>query len=126
MSDAHFISYSSADALEFALKLADALTAGPPAFPIWLDKRRLEPGQNWDVPLETVGLAQAGLARCLAGADQSSTAAMQASLTAYRAARAITRAPGIVQRALRLSDTLAVVDTVGVLAGVRAVVAGEA
>jgi|WetSurMetagenome_2_1015567.scaffolds.fasta_scaffold486829_1 hypothetical protein len=33
MADAHFINYSSAAALEFALKLANALASGPPFFP---------------------------------------------------------------------------------------------
>lgn len=48
MSDAHFISYSSADALDFAIKLANALIIGPPSFPAWLDKRELRPGNDWD------------------------------------------------------------------------------
>ena len=50
MADAHFISYSSADAPEFALKLANALTAGPPSFPVWLDRCELRPGDDWDSP----------------------------------------------------------------------------
>jgi hypothetical protein len=48
MPEPFFISYSSADGLEFSLKLADDLLAGPPAFPIWLDKRHLRPADDWD------------------------------------------------------------------------------
>jgi GTPase SAR1 family protein len=48
MSDHFFISYSSVDGGDFSLKLGDALTAGPPPFPVWLDKRELRPGENWD------------------------------------------------------------------------------
>ena len=28
--------------------LADALTAEPPSFPVWLDCRELRPGDGWD------------------------------------------------------------------------------
>lgn len=43
-----FISYSSVDGREVALRLADALEAGPPSYPVWLDQRALRPGQDWD------------------------------------------------------------------------------
>jgi len=51
MPNHHFISYSSADALDFALKLTDALIVGPPPFAAWLDKRELRPGDDWDSQL---------------------------------------------------------------------------
>ncbi|HEY6968362.1 MAG TPA: tetratricopeptide repeat protein [Candidatus Angelobacter sp.] len=54
MSDFFFISYSSVDGVDFAVKLADELSAGPPAIPVWLDKRNLRAGEDWD---EQVGEA---------------------------------------------------------------------
>ena len=48
MPDHFFISYSAVDALNFSLKLADDILIGPPAFPIWLDKRHLRPSEDWD------------------------------------------------------------------------------
>ena len=47
----HFISYSTVDGADFALKLHDALKAGPPSSSVWLDRRHLEPGRDWDVQL---------------------------------------------------------------------------
>jgi tetratricopeptide (TPR) repeat protein len=44
----YFLSYSAVDAPELALRLADALVAGPPSFPVWLDRRQLRPGEDWD------------------------------------------------------------------------------
>jgi tetratricopeptide (TPR) repeat protein len=48
MSNYNFISYSSVDAFEFAFELCDSLLAGPPPIPVWLDKREVKPGQDWD------------------------------------------------------------------------------
>jgi TIR domain/AAA domain len=42
------ISYSAVDSKEFALRLADHLAAGPPSFHVWLDKRNIRAGQDWD------------------------------------------------------------------------------
>lgn len=51
MSGHHFISYSTADASDFALNLADALLSGPPTIPAWLDRREIPPGEEWDVQI---------------------------------------------------------------------------
>jgi len=44
----YFICYSRRDAEDIALTLADQLAAGPPSIPVWLDRRSLRPGIDWD------------------------------------------------------------------------------
>ena len=48
MPDFFFISYSSVDGKDFALKLANELQAGPPEIGVWLDERDLRPAEDWD------------------------------------------------------------------------------
>jgi tetratricopeptide (TPR) repeat protein len=47
MSNHIFISYSTKDAKDFAIKLCDNLKAGPPSIDAWLDKRKLRAGMKW-------------------------------------------------------------------------------
>lgn len=48
MDEHFFVSYSAVDAADFALALANKLVAGPPSYPVWVDKRDLRPGEDWD------------------------------------------------------------------------------
>lgn len=44
----YFLCYSRRDGEDLALKLADQLAAGPPSIPVWLDRRNIQPGIDWD------------------------------------------------------------------------------
>jgi hypothetical protein len=47
-----FLSYSGVDGAEFSLQLADALEAAPPYYRVWMYKRDLRPGRDWDEQVE--------------------------------------------------------------------------
>jgi len=44
----YFVSYSRLDSEEFARRLTDKLIGGPPSYPVWLDVRDEQPGDDWD------------------------------------------------------------------------------
>ena len=48
MTDHLFISYSRVDAGDFAILLTNALEAGSPSYPVWLDARDVAPRATWD------------------------------------------------------------------------------
>jgi hypothetical protein len=47
----YFICYSRRDGEDVVLTLADQLAAGPPSIRVWLDRRDLQPGIDWDEQL---------------------------------------------------------------------------
>ena len=51
MAGHHFISYSGADARDFAFELHQALEAGPRHIPAWLDKKDITAGRDWDAEI---------------------------------------------------------------------------
>ena len=48
----YFICYSRRDAEDIALTLADQLAAGPPSIRVWLDRRSLQPGIDYDEQID--------------------------------------------------------------------------
>jgi tetratricopeptide (TPR) repeat protein len=49
MAGHFYVSYSSVDGADFAVRLADALQSGTPAFDVWLDRRDIRSGRSdWD------------------------------------------------------------------------------
>jgi hypothetical protein len=57
----YFICYSRAGRDEIALTLADQLAAGPPSIPVWVDRRNLQPGIDWDEQVDGALRGSAGI-----------------------------------------------------------------
>ncbi len=47
----YFVSSLSRGRRRLRAKLGDQLTAGPPSIGVWLDRRQLQPGIDWDEQL---------------------------------------------------------------------------
>ena len=61
MDGHYFVSYSRADAEDFAGTLADQLRAGDPSYRLWVDRRDIAPGQDWDEQVSDAIKSCAGL-----------------------------------------------------------------
>lgn len=48
----YFVSYSTADAIDFVLKLADELKAGPPTMTAWVAAREIRACEEWDTKID--------------------------------------------------------------------------
>jgi hypothetical protein len=48
MDGDYVVSYSRVDARDFAGILVDQLRAGDPSYRLWMDKREIAPGRDWD------------------------------------------------------------------------------
>jgi tetratricopeptide (TPR) repeat protein len=86
--------------------------------------RILAQSPNYYDALDARGLALAGLVLCEADSD-CRTDHLARAKAAFRAARAVTQAPGIVASVIRLLDALAEADPINLLSEVRATAAGE-
>ena len=61
------------DGQEFARTLADRLVATPPSIPVWLDKREMQPGMDWDQQIVEALRTCAGLLFLMTGDSVTQT-----------------------------------------------------
>jgi hypothetical protein len=126
MNRHHFVSSSSADAQDFALRHCEELAHGPPTIQVWLDKHELVAGSDWDDQIvEAIRDCASVIFLMTRGGVTSKSVCKKEWTTAYRSARATNKDAGNVERALRLFDALAVVDSAGVLKDVRTAAARD-
>ena len=57
MENQHFLSYSSRDGGDIAMALYWDLLVQQPSVPVWIDKRRLQPGTNWKQSIQEAVVA---------------------------------------------------------------------